>query len=51
MLSLLSQCHGVTGGVGYVIGVTKCDKAGGRSAVTPDKDKAYGRLLSHSIPI
>ena len=36
----LSQCHSVTRGGGSVIGVTKCDKAGGRSAVTPDKDKA-----------
>ena len=47
----LSQCHNVTGGGGSVISVTKCDKAGGRSAVTPDKDKARGGLLSHSIPI
>ena len=47
----LSQCHSVTRGGGSVIGVTKCDKAGGRSAVTPDKDKAHGRLLFHSIPI
>ena len=47
----LSQCHGVTRGGGSVISVTKCDKAGGRSVVTLDKDKAHGGLLSHSIPI
>ena len=47
----LSQSHAVTRGGGSVISVTKCDKAGGRSAVTPYKDKAHGGLLSHSIPI
>ena len=51
---MLSHCHNVTvsqGVWGSVISATKCDKAGGRSVVTPDKDKDRGGLLSHSIPI